>query len=80
MPICSSLLWVTQSMLSLCAWAPKDGGYLQGKKDCDREKNTFFYWCILPRDVRTLTCLPTNGFSTKPLKVKLLAGEQKATE
>ena len=24
--------------------------------------------------------MPTNGFSTKPLKVKLLAGEQKATE
>ena len=24
--------------------------------------------------------LPPNGFSTKPLKVKLLAGEQKATE
>ena len=31
-------------------------------------------------DVRTLTCLPTKGFSIKPLKVKLLAGEQKATE
>ena len=25
-------------------------------------------------------CLPTNGVSIKPLKVKLLAGEQKATE
>ena len=24
--------------------------------------------------------MPTNGFSTKPLKVQLLAGEQKATE
>ena len=24
--------------------------------------------------------MPTTGFSTKPLKVKLLAGEQKATE
>ena len=24
--------------------------------------------------------LPTSGFSTKPLKVKLLAGEQKATQ
>ena len=24
--------------------------------------------------------MPTNGFSIKPLKVKLLAGEQKATE
>ena len=24
--------------------------------------------------------MPTNGFSSKPLKVKLLAGEQKATE
>ena len=24
--------------------------------------------------------MPTNGFSTKPLKVKLLAGEQKATK
>ena len=24
--------------------------------------------------------MPTHGFSTKPLKVKLLAGEQKATE
>ena len=31
-------------------------------------------------DVRTLTFLPTEGFSIKPLKVKLLAGEQKATE
>ena len=30
-------------------------------------------------DVRTLT-FATNGFSSKPLKVKLLAGEQKATE
>ena len=37
-------------------------------------------WCILPRAVRTLNFLPTNGFSTKPLKVKLLAGEQKAAE
>ena len=25
-------------------------------------------------------CLPTSGLSSKPLKVKLLAGEQKATE
>ena len=24
--------------------------------------------------------MPTNGFSIKPLKVKLFAGEQKATE
>ena len=31
-------------------------------------------------DVRTLTFLPTNGFSIKPPKGKLLAGEQKATE
>ena len=31
-------------------------------------------------DVKILTFLPTNGFSTKPLKVKLLAVEQKATE
>ena len=31
-------------------------------------------------DVRTLNFLPTNGFSIEPLKVKLLAGEQKATE
>ena len=32
-------------------------------------------------DVRTLiNFLPTNGLSIKPLKVKLLAGEQKATE
>ena len=30
-------------------------------------------------DVRALNCLPTNGFSIKPLKVKLLAEEQ-ATE
>ena len=39
-----------------------------------------FLWCILPRDVRTLTLSPTNHFSIKPLKVKLSAGEQKATE
>ena len=34
--------------------------------------------CILPRDVRTLTFLPTNElvFPIKPLKVKLLAGEK----
>ena len=31
-------------------------------------------WCILPRDVRTLT------FCQLMLKVKLLAGERKATE
>ena len=30
-------------------------------------------------DART-NFLPTNGFSIGPLKVKLLAGEQKATE
>ena len=36
-------------------------------------------WCILPSNVRT-NFLPTHGFSIKPLNVKLLAGEQKATE
>ena len=35
---------------------------------------------MLCLDVRTLTFLPTNGFSIKPLTVKLLAGEQKATK
>ena len=34
---------------------------------------SFVAFCL---DVRTLNFLPTNGFSTKPLKVKLLAGEQ----
>ena len=38
------------------------------------------FLCILPRDVRTLTFLPTKRFFFKPLKVKLLAGEQKATK
>ena len=33
--------------------------------------------CVLPRDVRTLTCLPTNGFSIKPLKVKLFQESRK---
>ena len=39
------------------------------------------FGCILPRDVGTF-CLFANefGFSTKPRQVKLLAGEQKATE
>ena len=37
-------------------------------------------WRILPRDVRTLTVCQLMGFPTKPLKVKLFAGEQKATE
>ena len=35
---------------------------------------------ILPRDVRISTFCQLNGFSSKPLEVKLLAGEQKATE
>ena len=38
------------------------------------------FFGALPRDVRTLNLLPTDGFFIKPLKVKLLAGEQKATE
>ena len=38
-------------------------------------------WCMLPRDVRTEQRFANFcGFSTKPLKVKLLAGEQKATQ
>ena len=32
--------------------------------------------CVLLED---FNLLPTNGFSIKPLKVKLLAGEQKVT-
>lgn len=31
-------------------------------------------------DVRTLSVLPTTGFAIKLLNVKLLAGEQRATE
>ena len=44
--------------------------------------NSFFgtLCCILTRDVRSFIFLPTNGISMKPLKVKLLAGEQKATK
>ena len=34
----------------------------------------------MPRDVRTSFFLPPSGFAIKPLKVKLVAGEQKATE
>ena len=41
---------------------------------------TFNLWCILPRDVRTLTFSQKNRFSIKPLKTKLVAGEQNATE
>ena len=37
-------------------------------------------WGILPRDVRTAFCPLGGVFRIKPLKVKLLAGEQKATE
>ena len=37
------------------------------------------HWCILPRDVRTLTFCQM-GFPFKPLKVKRLAGGQKASE
>ena len=36
-------------------------------------------WCML-LGCEDCNFLPTNGFSIKPLKVKLLAGEQKATE
>ena len=36
--------------------------------------------CILPRDVRTSTFGQSMGFPSKPLKLKLSAGEQKATE
>ena len=35
-------------------------------------------WCIL-LGCQDFNFLPTNGISIKPLKVKLLAGEQKAT-
>ena len=37
-------------------------------------------WCILPRDVGSLTFCRLIGFSFKPLKVKLSAGEQKVAE
>ena len=37
----------------------------------------FVAFCL---DIRTLTFVPTNGFSITPLKAKLVAGEQKATE
>ena len=40
--------------------------------------NTAALWCIL-LGCQDFNFLPTNGFSIKPLKVKLLAGEQKAT-
>ena len=33
-------------------------------------------WCILPRDVWTLTYCQRMAFSIEPLKIKLLAGEQ----
>ena len=42
---------------------------------------TPYLWCILPRAVRTEELFANKfAFSTKLLKVKLLAGEQKATE
>ena len=40
----------------------------------------FGAFCLAVRTCRTLTCLPTNGFSIKPLKVKLSAGKQEATK
>ena len=42
------------------------------------QKCGYFGACCL--DVRTLTFCQLMGFSIKPLKVNLLAGEQKATE
>ena len=36
-------------------------------------------WCML-LGCSDFKFLPTSGFSIKPLKVELLAGEQKATE
>ena len=41
--------------------------------------NWSILWCSL-LGCLDFNFLPTNGLSTKPLKVKLLAGEQKATE
>ena len=43
-----------------------------------RRLRLYFGACCL--DVRTFNFLPTNGFSIEPLKAKLLAGEEKATE
>ena len=37
-------------------------------------------WCMLPRDARTLIFCQPMSCPMKPLKVKLLAGERKATE
>ena len=44
----------------------------------DKEKRSL--WRILPRDVGTNFFANIDGFSIKPRTVKLLAGEQKATE
>ena len=38
------------------------------------------YLCCMLPGCWDLNCLPTDGFSIKQLKAKLLAGEQKATE
>ena len=44
-----------------------------------RNMHNYNLWCILPGSW-DFNFLPTNGFSIKPLTVKLLAGEQNATE
>ena len=59
----------------------QSGGCKDRATRCDRcdRPSAPFLWCILI-GCQDFNLLPTNGFSIKPLKVKLLAGEQKATE
>ena len=58
------------------AWAKTCGPYPGGLFVARALVNTLahFAWML------GLNFLPTTGFSIKPLEVKLLAGEQKATE
>ena len=46
----------------------------------EKQQIPCIYFGAFCMDVRTLTFCQLKGFSIKPLKVKLLAGEQKATE
>ena len=55
-------------------WGGGRGGWSSKRVPKGFQKGAFCW------DVRTFSLLPTNGFVIKPLKVKLLAGEQKATE
>ena len=70
-------LWAEESLRVATPKARLDASFCIQRISVCKPHGRFGAVCL---DVRTFNFLPTNRFPIKPLKVKLFAGEQKATE